>query len=207
MKNVRKKTISANAFDKKYYRTGSYKDYKKIAGEWTGIVAKRVRKSFRDIHAPRVLDVGCAHGYLLAALQETGCEVRGMEYSSHAIRNAEKGVKGSIRKGSILKKDTFKENAFDAVVCLNVAEYISEADMPKGIRNLVRWTNGLIFFTTCFTHSRYASQKHSPDPFRITVKTQKQWRELFKTCGAAYVKKFYDGGGGDVLIFKKRKNK
>ena len=79
--------------------------------------------------------------------------------------------------------------------------------MEKALRNLVKWTGDFIFFTTCFKHSRYASQKHSPDKLRITIKTEKEWIRIFKRVGAVYKETFYDGGGGDVLVFRKNYGK
>ncbi len=196
--------IPAKAFDKKYFETGNYKEYKEIAHQWVGIVAQQVIKRLQPLPKPRILDVGCAYGYLMAELQSAGCKVAGIEYSSHAIHNAEKAVRQSIHKGSILQDVLAKADAFDAVICFNVAEYIVDTDITRAMANLVRWTNNLIFFTTCFTHSRYASQKYSPDPLRTTIKTQRQWQQLFGAYGAAYVGKFYDGGGGDILVFKKK---
>ena len=52
----------------------------------------------------------------------------------------------------------------------------AKPDIAKAITNLVRWSNNLIFFTTSYTHSLYASEKHSVDPLRVTTKTQRQWR-------------------------------
>ena len=136
-----------------------------------------------------------------------GCRVVGIEYSPYAIAHAEKGVRDAIRRGGILESGIAKTNAFEVVVCLNVLEYVAEEDVAKAIANLVRWSRDRIYFTTCFTHSRYALQKYSFDPFRTTVKTQAQWKELFTSAGAGYAGKFYDGSAGDVLIFKKRSSK
>lgn len=205
MKRDLSRTVPREAFDKKYFSTGNYEEYKKVADQWVAVVARHIRKSLADIARPRVLDVGCAYGYLLAALQDAGCNITGIEYSSHAIQNAEKAVRRSIHRGDILRGAHLRTRGFDAVICLNVVEYIGEADIETAIGNLVRWSGNFIFFTTCFTHSRYASQKYSPDPFRTTIKTQEQWKRLFAKSGARYVGKFYDGGGGDVLIFKKTK--
>ena len=196
--------IPPKAFDRKYFTSGNYKEYKEIAEAWVHVVARRVRKDLKHLARPRILDVGCAYGYLMLELQDAGCDVRGIEYSAYAIQHAEKAARRSIRRGSILQNTIAKANAFDAVICFNVMEYVAEADVARAIANLVRWSNDFIFFTTCFTHSLYASQKHSPDTLRMTIKTQRQWRELFAASGAAYVGKFYDGGGGDVLVFKKR---
>jgi len=197
-----KAVIQPAQFDKTYFNTGNYQNYKKIAAMWSGRVARRIKKDARKI-APRVLDVGCAHGYLMTVLQELGCEVKGLEYSQYAVEQTEPVTRSKIKKGSILE-NSFRQNEFDVVVCLNVLEYIPEAQVSKALGHLVQWTGNLIFFTTCFTHSRYSSQKHSPDPLRLTVKTEKEWVKLFRQAGANFHDQFYDSGGGDVLVFKKR---
>lgn len=197
------KKLAPDEFDRKYFKSGSYKNYKQIAKIWTGRVAKIIKRMLKAGRPePRVLDVGCAQGYLLVELQKQGCEVTGLEYSLYAIRHAEKEVAERIKRGSILDAK-LSANEFDAVVCLNVLEYIPEEQVLKALKNLVKWTNNLIFFTTCFTHSRYSSQKYSPDRLRITVKTENQWKKLFDKAGARFKTVFYDGGGGDVLVFKK----
>lgn len=197
--------IRPGMFNKTYFQGGNYKNYKEIALLWTGRVARRIKRTSGKIH-PQVLDVGCAHGYLMLALQEAGCQVQGLEYSSYVISQAKKTVRENIKQCSILE-NCFRKSEFDAVVCLNVLEYIPEDQVKKALRNLVKWSSDLIFFTTCFKHSRYASQKHSPDNLRITIKTEKEWIELFQRVGAVYKETFYDGGGGDVLVFRKKYDK
>jgi 2-polyprenyl-3-methyl-5-hydroxy-6-metoxy-1,4-benzoquinol methylase len=155
---------------------------------------------------PRVLDVGCAHGYLLEATQNVGCEVAGLEYSDYVVSEVIEAVRGKIKKGSIIES-CFKHDEFDVVVCFNVLEYIPEGKVGIALNNLVKWTNDLVFFTTCFKHSRYSSQKHSPDELRMTIKTEKEWIEIFQKVGATHQMTFYDGGGGDVLVFRKKHDK
>jgi len=202
MSQQAKTVIRSELFDKNYFQGGNYKNYKEIAAVWTGRVARRIKKTLGK-KRPCVLDVGCAHGYLMMALQEAGCEVQGLEYSSYVISQAEENIRKRMRRGSILE-NRFHTSQFDAVVCLNVLEYIPADQVDKALGNLVTWTNNLIFFTTCFKHSRYASQKHSPDKLRITIKTEKEWIGIFKKVGAVYKETFYDGGGGDVLVFRKK---
>jgi 2-polyprenyl-3-methyl-5-hydroxy-6-metoxy-1,4-benzoquinol methylase len=202
MSQPAKIVIKPGMFSETYFQGGNYKDYKEIALVWTGRVARRIRRASGKKH-PQVLDVGCAHGYLMVALQEEGCQVKGLEYSRYVMKKAERAVCETIEEGSVLD-DKFPPNEFDVVVCLNVLEYIPEDQVEKALRNLVRWTSDLIFFTTCFKHSRYASQKHSPDNLRITIKTEKEWIDIFQRVGAAYKETFYDGGGGDVLVFRKK---
>ncbi len=202
MKKVIKNIIRSDKFNEKYFKTGNYENYEENARFWTGRVARQIKRTSKKPR-PRILDVGCAHGYLMTAAQNIGCDVEGLEYSDYVIKEAIEGVRGKIKKGSILRGG-FKNDEFDVVACFNVLEYIPEEKIELALNNLVKWTNDLIFFTTCFKHSRYSSQKHSPDELRMTIKTEKEWIELFHDVGAAHLATFYDGGGGDVLIFTKK---
>lgn len=205
MKKGIKNTIGSEKFNEKYFKTGNYENYKENALLWTGRVARRIKRT-SEKSMPRILDVGCAHGYFMEAALNIGCEVEGLEYSDYVIKEAIEVVRGKIKKGNITEA-CFKNDEFDAVVCLNVLEYIPEGKVEMALKNLVKWTNDLIFFTTCFKHSRYASQKHSPDELRMTVKTEKEWIKLFHDVGASHLTTFYDGGGGDILVFRKKNGK
>lgn len=205
MRTMSNKVIRSEMFGENYFKTGNYKNYKENALVWTGRVAQRIKR-MADKAVPNVLDVGCAHGYLITTLQSIGCQVKGLEYSPYVINEADKEVREKIEQGSILD-NRFRKNEFDAVVCLNALEYIPEEKVEMALSNLVKWTDDLIFFTTCFKHSRYSSQKHSPDNLRITIKTEKEWMKSFQQLGASHEETFYDGGGGDVLVFRKNHEK
>lgn len=205
MKRGIKNIIGAEKFNEKYFKTGNYENYKENALIWTGRVARRIKRASGK-SMPRILDVGCAHGYLMEAALNIGCEVEGLEYSDYVIKEATEVVRSKIKKGNIIEA-CFKDDEFDVVVCFNVLEYIPEGQVEMALKNLVKWTNDLVFFTTCFKHSRYASQKHSPDELRMTIKTEKEWIEIFQNVGASRLMTFYDGGGGDILVFRKKYGK
>jgi 2-polyprenyl-3-methyl-5-hydroxy-6-metoxy-1,4-benzoquinol methylase len=204
--NKSEKIIGPKQFNKVYFTTGNYKEYEKIASAWTKRVARRIIKETVPGKLASVLDVGCAQGFLVSMLRRMGCKAFGLEYSDYALSQAKPDVIRYIKKGSILSSRAALAK-FNVVVCFNVLEYIPEPLVLKALKNLVNWSNDMVFFTTCFTHSCYATQKHSPDNLRITVKTQKEWIKLFGSLGARYSGKFYDGGGGDVLIFKIKQRK
>lgn len=189
-------------FDKKYFSSGSYRSYKKLADSWVPIVARRIDKVIGKKEA-RILDVGCAHGYLVAELQNKyGHNVRGIDYSDYAVKNSEKSVRGKIKRGNILKLP-FKKNNFDIVICLDVINYLEEKDIPVAVKNLVGIAKKHIFFGAIFKHSWTASQRWNPDKFRKSVLAKKEYIDIFKKYGMKLVKCFDGENGGAVLIFKK----
>jgi len=196
---------SEKYFDQAYYSSGGYDEYESDVRSWTGRVAKKIVRSLAGVPAPRVLDAGCAHGFLLEELLQLGCKVKGLEYSPYAIQTASPMVQKYIRQGSILKKNLFPAHTFDAVICFDVVEYLTRDETEKAIGNLARWTKNLIFFAALYRHSRQSSQKHNPDPARRTTLSQKEYQNLFQKYGAFLLEKKNLGNGGDILIFQAQK--
>jgi 2-polyprenyl-3-methyl-5-hydroxy-6-metoxy-1,4-benzoquinol methylase len=76
----------------------------------------------------RVLDVGCATGYLAQALVERGCTVSGIEFDEEAAEEArphlERLVVGDIEKIDL--GETFGDDRFDVVVFGDVLEHLRD---------------------------------------------------------------------------------
>jgi len=193
-------------FDARYFSSGGYDEYQEDVASWIGSAARYIHRLLRNAWDPTVLDVGCAHGFLLAVLQnQYGIRVRGLEYSDYARRTAEPSVKRRIKRGNVLSHGSFPRNSFDVVVCLDVFGHLRIEETQQAADNLVHWTRRFILFSTLYRHSPQASQEVNPDPFRITTLSQKEYKTIFRKAGARFVKKINFGNGGEVLVFKKRK--
>ena len=196
--------IPSKKFDKNFFSSGPYyKNYRKLLGEWVVPVAKRIHQILKDKPSAKILDVGCSFGNLLAELQNKyHFQVRGLEFSSYAIKKSEPSVRTKIKKGSVLNLP-FKRNSFDAVVCFDVIYYIHLGETARAIKNLVDVSKNYIFFNSIYRHSRDASQKYNPDRLRLTVLSKKEYIDFFFQSGAKLIKHFYSENGGDILVFRK----
>jgi len=76
----------------------------------------------------RVLDVGCASGYLARALGERGCSVSGLEHDPEAAEEArpylEQLVVGDVEELDLL--EAFGERRFDVIVFGDVLEHLRD---------------------------------------------------------------------------------
>ncbi|MDO8557294.1 MAG: class I SAM-dependent methyltransferase [Candidatus Jorgensenbacteria bacterium] len=199
------KVLEPKDFNKKYFSSGGYDEYETDVASWISIMARLIKRCLKNgKKRPRVLDAGCAHGYLIAELQNKyGADVAGLEYSDFAIQRADKTVRSKIKQGSILTA-IFPRNSFDAVVCLDVFSYFAEKEVERAAKQLSGWTNKFIFFSSIYRHSRHASQKRNPDELRKTTLTQKEYIDMFRDAGVKFIGKRNIGNGGDILIFKKQ---
>lgn len=116
-----------------YYRGGLVDDHGHVVGydnyDTQGPVdAERLFQWLRihgpDLRGTRVLDVGCARGYLVRLLQEAGAVVEGVEQSADAIRYLSER---RIRVHPSLEAAT-ASRPFDGVV---MAEYLEHVLDPK----------------------------------------------------------------------------
>ncbi|MDP2664094.1 MAG: class I SAM-dependent methyltransferase [bacterium] len=195
--------IPDKKFDKKFFTSGEYKNYKEILSWWVKPVARRIYSVLKNKPTAKVLDVGCGFGDLIAELQDRyNLSVEGLDCSSFAVKKACSSVRKKIKKGSILKLP-FKKNSFDVVVCFDVIYYLTLEETKEAIKNLIDVSNDYIFFNSLYRHSREASQKINPDSLRITVLSKKEYINLFRKNRARIVGSFREDNGGQTLIFKK----
>lgn len=88
----------------------------------------------------RVLDVGCATGYLARALREQGCRVSGVEYDAVAAAEAEPAldelVVGDLEQLDL--NDAFAGARFDVIVFGDVLEHLRDPlPVLRSVRDLL----------------------------------------------------------------------
>ncbi len=108
----------------------------------------------RQIHwsGKKVLDVGCAGGFMSEAIFDRGATVTGIDPAEEAIDAARahadqtgRSITYNVGVGEALP---YEDQSFDAVVCVDVLEHV--ADLPQVIREIHRVLvpGGLFLFDT-----------------------------------------------------------
>lgn len=86
----------------------------------------------------RLLDVGCAGGYLVAEAVRRGFDAHGLEISTHAAAVAETVAPGRITQG-VLETVGLAQESFDVVTAFDVVEHHPQPEALLGrIRALLR---------------------------------------------------------------------
>lgn len=105
-----------------------------------------------DWHGRRVLDLGCAGGFMAEALDERGARVTGIDPARQAIAAARAHAEAASRRidydvgvGEALP---YEDGSFDAVVCVDVLEHVGDLGRVLGEVSRVLRPGGLFLFDT-----------------------------------------------------------
>lgn len=109
-------------------------------GRWV-VIAQDMIEHWGLKPGMRVLDVGCAKGFLVKDFMKAcpGLECFGLDISEYAVKNCEPEVVGRLHIGNMVKLP-FPDNSFDAVVCINTAHNLENGDCVNAIREIQRVT-------------------------------------------------------------------
>ncbi|WP_193179306.1 class I SAM-dependent methyltransferase [Nisaea sediminum] len=111
-------------------------------GRWVP-VAKDLVAHFGLKAGDRVLDVGCAKGFLVRDLLAStpGLEVFGLDISEYALMNCHPEVIGRLHLGSA-DHLPFPDGAFDAVISLDTIHNLPRPRALEALREIQRISNG-----------------------------------------------------------------
>ncbi len=107
-------------------------------GRWKA-VAKAMADHYGLKPGERILDVGCGKGFLLYDLTQAvpGIEVRGLDISAYAIRNAKDEVREHVQEGNATALP-FPDSSFDLVVSINTLHNLYCHELAAALREIER---------------------------------------------------------------------
>ena len=111
-------------------------------GRWIP-VARNIIAHFDLKPGMRVLDVGCAKGFLVKDFMKAcpGLEAFGLDISEYALMHCEPETVGRLHLGNA-KKLPFPDNSFDAVISLNTIHNLDREDLITSLREIERLAPG-----------------------------------------------------------------
>lgn len=180
------RVATACEFGKIYFdgpREFGYGGYR-YDGRWVP-VARDIVAHFGLKHGDRVLDVGCAKGFLVKDLMSVcpGLEVFGLDISEYALMHCEKEIVGRLHLGSATRLP-FPNGSFDAVVSINTLHNLDADGVVTALREIQRLAPGKAFVQVDAYHT--AEQRELFMQWVLTAKFHDYpdgWFELFKRAG------------------------
>src|SRR5262245_195872 len=153
-----------------FYGTGPV-PYDRKHPEWLSFFGTIADHIVSEIKPRRVLDVGCAKGFLVESLRDRGVEAFGIDISEYAISEVRPDIRPYCRVASALDP---LDCSCDLIVSIEMLEHLSEAEGRSAIANICRSTNDVLFSST-------------PDdviePTHQNVRPRSWWIERFSEHG------------------------
>lgn len=151
-------------------------------GRWVP-VAKDIVQHFALEPGDRVLDVGCAKGFLVKNLVAEGMDAYGLDISEYALMNCEPEVVGRLHLGS---GDSlpFPDGSFQCVLSLNTIHNFTRERAIVAMREIQRLSGGRAFVQVDSYHT--PEQKEIFESWVLTAEfhdTPDGWVKLFEEAG------------------------
>lgn len=153
-------------------------------GRWVP-VAKDIVTHFGLKPGDRVLDVGCAKGFLVKDLLTAcpGLEAFGLDISEYAMMHCEPETVGRLHLGDAIKLP-FPDRSFAAVICINTIHNLARPDLITALREIERLAPGKGFVQV--DSYRTPEQKAVFEEWVLTAKHHdypQGWIDLFREAG------------------------
>ena len=153
-------------------------------GRWVAI-AEDIVDHFHLKPGDRVLDVGCAKGFLVKDLMQVcpGIEAFGLDISEYALLHCEPEVVGRLHLGDCMKLP-FPDNSFAAVIAVNVVHNLERADCIAAVREIERLAPGRGYIQV--DSYRSPEERELFLSWVLTAKTHYDpagWKDLYAEAG------------------------
>ena len=164
-------------------RTYGYGGYR-YDGRWVPVAADMVAH-FGLKPGDRVLDVGCAKGFLVKDFLKVcpGLEAFGLDISEYALMHCEPEVVGRLHLGNATKLP-FPDGSFNAVISLNTVHNLERDELITALREIERLAPGKGFVQV--DSYRTPEQKALFEEWVLTAKFHDYpdgWVSLFREAG------------------------
>lgn len=140
----------SKAFNKNYFdgsRDEGYGGYSYDPKYWFK-VAQDILSHYKLKPGDRVLEIGCAKGFLLHDLLQAlpGVKVNGIDISDYAVTNALPDVRSEINVGDAVSLP-YEDNSFDLVLSINTLSELPADSCKKALHEINRVSKGRSFIT------------------------------------------------------------
>ena len=177
----------ARQFGKEFFdgdRMYGYGGYSYHPRFWQPVIPT-FQKYYGITRQNRILDVGCAKGFMLYDFTQMipGIKVCGMDISKYAIQNAIESMRPLICVADA-KALPFPDHYFDLVVSINTIHNLPLEECKRALREIQRVTKKHAFVTV--DAYRNEEEKTLMDMWNLTAQTYmhvEDWVKLFKEVG------------------------
>jgi SAM-dependent methyltransferase len=177
--------IAQNEFDKDYYENGvasgksGYSHYRWIP-ELTIPMAHNFTKLLHLQDKDKVLDYGCAKGFLVKAFTLLNINAFGCDISPYAVEHADADIRNKVKlyNGEI----PFEEN-FKWIIAKDVLEHIPKEDLPTILGQMRQKSNHLYAVVPLGDGQKYIVPEYEGDITHRIRECKEWWEQTFEQNG------------------------
>ncbi len=129
----------------------------------------------------RVLEIGCAKGFILCEFHKKGMDVSGIDLSSYAIENAVPEVRELIVQGSC-EELPWESNTFDFVYCKETLPHLKEPQLHRAFAEIKRVSKSNHIFFEIQVAENETDRKlvKAWDETHQSIQSSDWWRQLLQ---------------------------
>jgi len=178
---------AAKKFDVEYFdgdRLSGYGGYTYHPRFWTDTV-KRFRDHYQLAPDARVLDVGCAKGFMMYDFKQLmpDLNIQGVDVSRYARDHAHPDVADRVQVANA-NALPFADDSFDLVICINTVHNLPLADCKRAFREIERVSRKNAFVMN--DAWRNEAEHQAMLKWNLTAETYMhvdEWKRLFDEVG------------------------
>lgn len=173
----------ARRYDREYFdgdRMHGYGGYTYHPRFWQETV-QRFRDHYGLAENARVLDVGCAKGFMLHDFKQLmpRLEIAGLDISPYAIDNAVDDVKPFLRMGNA-RELPYPDRSVDLVISINTVHNLKRDECIQALREIQRVSRAHAFITVdAWRNERERENLQKWVLTALTCMHDDDWRKLF----------------------------
>lgn len=177
----------ARQFGQEYFdgdRSHGYGGFEYHPRFWEPVIPDLI-SHFGLTSASRVLDVGCAKGFLLYDLSRAlpGVTVGGIDISEYAVDNALPEIKDRIQVGNATNLP-FEDGSFDVAISINTIHNLNKEDCMLALAEIERVSSQGSFITVDAYRNDYERQRMEKwNLTALTMMSTDEWKEFFTRAG------------------------
>lgn len=168
-------------YGEEYYCTsfgGIPYDRNSYNGHWTKFFQEIAKAVVHNYAPSRVLDVGCAKGFLVEAFRDLGVAAYGFDSSEFAISEVRDDIQAYCKIGTV-EDEAMYDGQFDVITCIEVLEHVPMETARRAISLMTQHAPVIIFSS---------SPTDFDEPTHINVQSSRVWDEEFSSQGHVCLK-------------------
>jgi len=185
-------SLTTDLYDEDYYRKyygkkDSYEfNIESVKKQpFVAFIKKIAQTSCRKSQKLRILDVGCAKGFLVKMLKDSGFEAYGVDVSDFALKNCPQDVQGNLFLLDVENQVLpFKKHWFNVVASIGTLEHLHLEKIPYVLSEIHRVLrpNGLLIISVPYFYNKIERSKVE----HFSVLPNDYWIDLFRRHSLKY---------------------